>query len=230
MTVSGTSGKSPLSSIPERRSPVVCRWKGLRGGDGDGVGAAAALGYDVGDRVHSGAILETCATEDNPCRHAVLNFKHTAGWGWARGGRASYDPLTTLLAVREASRIGLSECVGCDGINRFDSATGKNHWVKGPRSNQSYVVLKDAAAAESALDELLCQPRLAGRVPKPPPPPRPPPAPPVIPNMGACTVIDVTSDSYGHLKDNPGVYFVCRLTVLKSPGAPRSDATHVLSC
>ena len=168
------------------------------------------LGYDVGDRVHSGAILETCATKDNPCRHAVLNFKHTAGWGWARGGRASYDPLTTLLAVREASRIGLSECVGCDGVNRFDSATGKNHWVKGPRSNQSYVVLKDAAAAESALDELLCQPRLAGRVPKPPPPPRPPPAPPVIPNMGACTVIDVTSDSYGHLQFSPGVYFVIR--------------------
>ena len=123
------------------------------------------LGFDDGDRVRSGAILETCTVQANPCRHALMDFRDRAGWGWGPGGRSSYDPLTVLLAVRGVSRegMGMSKCVDCDGVNYIDAADGNNHWVVGPRSNQSYVVLQDKATAQRALDELLCQPRLADR-------------------------------------------------------------------
>ena len=142
------------------------------------------LGFSDGDVVHTGAIMETCATADNPCRHALMNFKDTAGWGWIPGsGRSSYDPLTTLLAVRGVSveGMGFSECTDCDGVNYIDATDGSNRWVAGPPSNQSYVVLEDTATAQRALDTLLCQPRLADRPQPPQLPPQSParlPAPP----------------------------------------------------
>lgn len=133
------------------------------------------LGFRDGDVVRTGAIMETCAPATNPCRHAILNFRDHAGWGWGPGGRSSYDPLTTLLAVRGVSveAMGLSECEDCDGVNFVDPHNGKNHWVAGPKSNQSYVVLQDGATAEAALDALLCQGRRADHPQPPSPPPRP---------------------------------------------------------
>ena len=135
------------------------------------------LGFDDGDVVRTGAVMETCATAANPCRHALLDFRDRAGWGWGAGGRSSYDPLTSLLAVRGASveGMGLSECVGCNGFNTISAASGKNAWVttKHP-TNQSYVKLRDVATAQRAIDTLLCQPR-APPAPRPPPPPPPPP-------------------------------------------------------
>ena len=129
------------------------------------------------------------ATADNPCRHALEDFHHQSyslGWGWGVGGRSSYDPLTTLFAVRGVSveGMGLSECENCDGTNSIDPANGRNQWVAGPPSNQSYVVLRNRQTAQDALDTLLCQPRLAdlpfGGPPPPPPlsPPSPSPRPP----------------------------------------------------
>ena len=128
------------------------------------------LGYEDGERVRTGAALEECAAETNPCRHALMEFRDNAHWGWARGGRSSWDPLATLLAVRGVSQkgMGLSDCVDCDGTNHINKADGSNYWVAGPPSNQSYVRLKDIAIARRAIDELLCQPRLADRPRSPP--------------------------------------------------------------
>ena len=143
------------------------------------------LGFKDGDVVRTGAIMQSCATADNPCRHALLDFRDHAGWGWGPGGRSSYDPLTTLLAVRGVSMegMGFSECTDCDGVNSIDASNGANHWVAGPRSNQSYVVLHDKAIAQGALDTLLCQPRRADR----PLPPTAPPSPPTAPSPAAPT-------------------------------------------
>ena len=137
------------------------------------------MGYNDGESVRTGAILDTCAVATNPCRRALVDFRDRAGWGWAPGGRSSWDPLTTLLAVRGVSRegIGMSECVDCDGVNHIDAASGMNQWVKGRRSNQTYVILQDIATAQRAVDALLCQPRLVDRLPPSPPSPPQPPSP-----------------------------------------------------
>jgi len=141
------------------------------------------LGFSAGDIVRTGAVMQTCvaASSPNPCRHALLDFHAHAGWGWGTGGRSSYDPLTTLFAVRGLSveGMGLGKCDDCDGINYIDPASGRNTWVAGPPSNQSYVVLKDRATAQAALDNLLCQPRLAD-LPSPTAPPAQPPAKPPV--------------------------------------------------
>ena len=151
------------------------------------------LGFRDGDAVRTGAAMESCAPSSNPCRLALLDFRDRAGWGWGPGGRSSYDPLTTLLAVRGVSRegMGFSECDDCDGVNYIDEANGANHWVAGPPSNQSYVVLQDRGIAQAALDALLCQGRLADRPSVPPAPPcpslppsaspRPQPTPHILP-------------------------------------------------
>ena len=175
------------------------------------------LGFRDGDRVRTGAVMATCARAANPCRHALEDFHHRAGWGWGPGGRSSYDPLTTLFAVRGLSveGMGFSDCEGCDGVNSINPANGRNQWVAGPPSNQSYAVLRDRRTAEAALDQLLCQPRLADLVspaasppppvqpqPQPPvpplpPPPVPPPAPPP-PALSSPTVASTIPGSTGH--------------------------------
>ena len=60
--------------------------------------------------------------------------------------------------------MGWQACEQCDGKNYIDPSTGHNHWVAGPKTNQTYLVLEDATAAGNALDGLLCQgPKPAGR-------------------------------------------------------------------
>ena len=117
-------------------------------------------GFEVGLQVHTGARLEHCATEANPCRRAFMDYKRDNPEGWNRHGRCSWDPLTTLIAVRgaSASSNGVSECTNCDGVNDVTDG-GHNHWVPGPPSNQSYLILNDAQVAADAIDALLCQPR-----------------------------------------------------------------------
>ena len=124
------------------------------------------------------------------------------------GGRSSYDPLTTLFAVRGVSveGMGLSECDNCDGTNYIDPANGRNRWVAGPPSNQSYVVLRNRRTAQAALDQLLCQPRLAD-LPSPPaqppaqsparPPVQPPPQPPALPSPTVASTNTEASTTVG---------------------------------
>ena len=73
--------------------------------------------------------------------------------------RTIRQSLTTLVAVRGASRAGLgvAECANCSGANQVDP-DGSNRWVRGAATNQSYLVLDDADLAGRAIDALLCQP------------------------------------------------------------------------
>ena len=88
-----------------------------------------------------------------------MDYRRDQPGAWGPGGRWSFDPLTTLVAVRGASisSTGVAECSGCTGINNVSG--GNNNWVSKPSSNQTYLVLRDAQTAANALDELLCQPR-----------------------------------------------------------------------
>ena len=54
--------------------------------------------------------------------------------------RFSWDPLTTLVAVRGASPAGngVHECTDCDGRNVVNATSGDNVWVPGPKTNQTY--------------------------------------------------------------------------------------------
>ena len=76
--------------------------------------------------------------------------------------RNSWDPLTTLYAVRGAAAVSCEE-FGIGGRNEVKE-DGSNFWVEGEReiSNQSYLVLGDAEAAGDAIDELLCSPPASG--------------------------------------------------------------------
>jgi poly(3-hydroxybutyrate) depolymerase len=120
-------------------------------------------GFDVGGPVKCAGQLATCAPASNPCRQAFLDT--TKG-----NAHASFDPLTTLAAVRGPEAVGTAFCTDCDGTNVIDATSGDNTWKAGPASNQSYLVLKDATAAGAALDKLLCQPPAHPPAPTPPPP------------------------------------------------------------
>jgi hypothetical protein len=123
-------------------------------------------GFEVGLQVQTGARLSTCSGPSNPCREAMINYEGGLG-----KSRFSWDPLTTLAAVRGARGVGCNECTNCRGVNKVDPLTGNNEWVPGPKSNQTYLILQDAKAAGDAIDTLVCQP------PKHPPPPVPTPPP-----------------------------------------------------
>eukprot|EP01052_Picozoa_sp_SAG31_P022332 SAG31_NODE_1772_length_7306_cov_3.341335_11_plen_398_part_00 len=115
-------------------------------------------GSEVGSKVQSGGagFQQRCpavATARNPCAAAVINYEHGAN-----KGRMSWDPLTTLVAVRGAAAASTRECTDCDGHNVVDPRTGKNTWVRGRKTNQTYLVLRDAKQAGEELNSLLCQP------------------------------------------------------------------------
>ena len=112
-------------------------------------------GSEVGLRVVTGGPeFQQCevATNENPVLVALVNYM-----GGPNKGRFSWDPLTTLIAVRGAAAGGCTECVNCDGRNSVNSFTGANNWVLGRGSNQTYLELEDAQVAENAINALLCQ-------------------------------------------------------------------------
>merc|ERR1712100_956202 len=115
-------------------------------------------GMEFGSKVQTGAVLETCALEGNPCRQAYLDYRDALPESWTLHGRSSWDPLSTLAAVRGPAAVGLSECFDCDGVNTVDPTTGQNTWLSGTPSNQTFLLLQNADLAATALDELYCQP------------------------------------------------------------------------
>ena len=159
------------------------------------------LGNEVGSRIMTGARLTSCSSSTNPCRQAYIHYL-----GGPNINRPSWDPLTTLVAVRGAAAVHLG--TGVDGMNSADNRGG-NRWQPGPRSNQTYLTVQSiklgAAAAE--VDKLLCQvPRAHASSPSPPLPPsiplpHPPPAPPPTkyywlkqPGYNCYSALDVSLD------------------------------------
>ena len=123
-------------------------------------------GFEVGIKVLTGGPdFQQCAvaTLENPVVVAMIEYM-----GGPNIGRCSWDPLTTLIAVRGVAAGGCAECLDCDGRNSVDPKDGSNHWIFGEQSNQTYLVLKDIQAAEDAINTLLCQVPLFGTTSAPP--------------------------------------------------------------
>ena len=95
-----------------------------------------------------------CAPKSNPCRQAYIDYLGE------EVDRNSWDPLTTLYAVRGAAAISCEETG--EGERNEVNEDGSNYWVDEEASNQVYLVLKDAEAAGNAIDELLCAPPASG--------------------------------------------------------------------
>lgn len=130
-------------------------------------------GFEVGVDVQSGgagfqrcAVAQACqegplTARCDPCAAALIAYEKGAN-----RSRFSWDPLTTLVAVRGAAAASTFQCSGCssergccDGYNTIDPLTGNNQWVvTKQKTNQSFLVLGDAVKAGSAIDELLCDP------------------------------------------------------------------------
>ena len=110
-------------------------------------------GFEIGIQVQSGGTPLSKMPLNNPCRAAYINYE-----GGPNRSRYSWDPLNTLAAVRGYSGASCRECSNCSGYNTVDPKTGNNAWIPGAASNSTYLILEDAAAAESALDQLLTKP------------------------------------------------------------------------
>jgi hypothetical protein len=159
---------------------------------------------DLGNDVHSGAPLATCASANNPCRAAYAAY---VGEG---GSRNSWDEVAVLLAARgpdAMTRItspGRSAYTLVRGSNRMTRG-GSNRWTTNASATGGQSCLAHrhgswaAARAQTAaeIDYLLCQPPQRRATPdwmrsfadlnSPAPPPRPPapPSPPTQP-WGGC--------------------------------------------
>jgi len=106
-------------------------------------------GQEVGAGIPSGSSLSHCAGDENPCRQAYIDY---VGFG---NTRSSWDPLTTLFAVRGASAVGCRE-EGYGGNNIVEE-WGGNHWEQGSETSMSYLVLEEEEwVVGQAIDDLLC--------------------------------------------------------------------------
>jgi hypothetical protein len=158
-------------------------------------------GAGVGLRVQSGGagFQQRCPSvadpHHNPCAAAMINYE-----GGPDKSRFSWDPLTTLVAVRGAAAVSTKECSDCDGFNAIDPSNGSNAWHNGEKTNQTYLLLVNGTKAGEDLDELLCQrsklnPNPAPAHPAPPPPVQP--QPPLPKPAGMCEVKAVALNGAG---------------------------------
>lgn len=152
------------------------------------------LGFEAGVVVHTGGFfIHDPPGFNSPCS-AGYRFFCSRMPGWCEmGGRASWDPMAVLYAVR--GQRGRQYYTREVGTMHIDSSTGANEWVvasdqvqhAGHPAPQENLILRsdgwgDAVGAD--IDGLLRQPparwpQPPARWPQPPPPPRPPP--PLLP-------------------------------------------------
>lgn len=107
------------------------------------------VGFEVGAAVGTGGVMTNHTPTDNPCRAAYIDH---SGPGV---DRASWDPATTLFAVRGLQGLFTAHSTGHNAVGE----DGNNQWVEtGRAENQSYLVLSSAAGVKAAIDALLLAP------------------------------------------------------------------------
>ena len=123
------------------------RWFGpsLEGCEGTAAYASAAMPpnveqifSEVGLLFPTGGSLLDCAPPSNPCRQALI----TTLKEWDQdphSGRASWDQIVTLMAVRGVAAIGGH--TGGEGGYNMIYPNGTNHWREGGGGRQSYLAL-----------------------------------------------------------------------------------------
>ena len=111
-------------------------------------------GFNVGSHVLTGGAgfqRFQSTTILNPVRVAMVSFEKGPNID-----DASWDPVTTLAAIRGAAAVGCSEST-ITGRNVINASNGNNTWVAGPDANQSYLLLHTPKVAEDAINVLLRQ-------------------------------------------------------------------------
>jgi len=120
------------------------------------------LGWGVGGAIMTGGSMSSKTPEQNPCRRAYIDHQ-----GGPNKDRQSWDPATTLFAVRGAAAFkGVYTIHGAGGNNVVDDSDGTNAWsASNPQQRkQSYLELagmdaearaKSARAVKDAIDDLL---------------------------------------------------------------------------
>jgi hypothetical protein len=102
-----------------------------------------------------------CQPKSNPCRQAFQDFSIASHWSGGCPPRESWDPATTLWAVRGMRGVWTSHGTG---HNTVDASTGGNAWVEtGKTEHRSYLILTPGAEAAArrevakTIDELMCR-------------------------------------------------------------------------
>ena len=105
-------------------------------------------GWELGAKILTGAVMTNGTGRANPCRQAYIDH------GNGEVGRASWDPATTLYAVRGAGNF-YSEV---RGVNRVDPATGNNAFTADADGPHRYLVQKSSVeAVRDAINALLLE-------------------------------------------------------------------------
>ena len=152
------------------------------------------LGFDIGmeEATWHGAALTTCSSPTNPCRQAYIDYL-----GGPYKKRNSWDPITTLIAVRGTDGVpGIDDCPANNNVCRGHNSINPDctsTWVPHSDSNHTYVSLtfndrRKIESIGSEIDRLICQRPHVKPPPLPPQPPLPPPVPPVSPLLPRLTV------------------------------------------
>lgn len=106
------------------------------------------LGWEIGQQIRTGGVMTNSTPATNPCRQAYIDH------GGLGADRQSWDPATTLFAVRGADKFYTQQA----GRNVI-SQDGNNQWVNGTDSKRSYLIQKSSTeAVKRAINELLLVP------------------------------------------------------------------------
>merc|ERR1712176_1072931 len=89
------------------------------------------LGWEVGSIILTGAGLTNSTPPANPCRRAFIDHQGPST------PRSSWDPATTLFAVRGAEAFYDLHDNGHNVVNGTD---GTNVWMPGTKGNQAYLI------------------------------------------------------------------------------------------
>ena len=109
------------------------------------------IGFEAGIQILTGAALTGCASANNPCRAAYINFLGPSK------GRPSWDPLAALIAVRGTQHIpAVHECSNCRG--RPEMNQDHSTWSH-EDTNHKYILIQHEHKHEAAavIDDLLCK-------------------------------------------------------------------------
>jgi inosine-uridine nucleoside N-ribohydrolase len=108
------------------------------------------LGWEIGHPILTGAVMTNGTAANNPCRQAYIDH------GNGLVGRSSWDPATTLFAVRGAGTFYTLVA----GRNVVDPGTGNNAWHADAQGRaQSYLVQRaPIESVRDAINELLLLP------------------------------------------------------------------------
>lgn len=180
------------------------------------------IGFEIGVDVHTGYVNQTGLHPspkymNSPCRVAYRLFcARMHGWCEKDKGRASWDPMALVYAVRGEQGFYSKQF----GMLQVDPVTGMNRWLKrdstdfndyyecdGDCEDMVYLLpLVRAEVLERSINELIEQEPANGGYEPPSPSPSPPPPPPPPRRFPPPPALSFASDSFSWAHSPPSPY------------------------